>query len=106
MKNLRELSTTYPIAFTYGNAPFDAAAWNPATTAADTIRYTSPDGRLAVTVTYRNYPEFNATELIPVLECLGDTETPSWRISAASASCAPTPNGKSASGARPAPRQN
>lgn len=64
----------YNVSFSYEGGTFVPDEWNPVRTA-DGIVYTSPDGRLKLTVTTVSYPDFPVVEIRPVLECAGDRPT-------------------------------
>ena len=74
-----EITARYPVAFSYEGQPFDPSSWNPVTEKAEgrnlRTRYTSPDGKLALEMTYVRYSDFPVVEIRPVLECIGETET-------------------------------
>ncbi|MBP5639743.1 MAG: alpha-galactosidase [Victivallales bacterium] len=70
-----ELSKSYPVHFSYDGSDADFATWNPVEVSPQTIRYTSPDGKLALSVEYRTFPGFPVTEIIPVIECIGNEDT-------------------------------
>lgn len=70
--------TIYPVQFTYDGQPFDPATWHCETsnsTNAKVLQYTSPDGKLLLELTYRQYPDYPVTELIPVLKSITDGST-------------------------------
>ena len=69
-----------PIEFNYSGEPFSAEKWaSEIQNVADgdtRIIYTSPDGKLRLTVDYITYADCPAiTEVKPVLECVGEEET-------------------------------
>lgn len=64
----------YNVSFSYDGEAFVPENWSPVRTAGETV-YSSPDGRLRLTVTTVSYPDFPVVELRPVLECVGDRPT-------------------------------
>ncbi|MBQ0116121.1 MAG: alpha-galactosidase, partial [Bacteroidales bacterium] len=77
--DLSEIAKSCQITFSYNGEAFDPAKWSPAEQSLDggltRVVYTSPDGRLRLTVDYREYADFPVTEIRPVLECVGNAET-------------------------------
>ena len=74
-----DLKTAYPLSFSYNGEAFSTQTWpaserQVAPGETETV-YTSPDGKLALTVRYKTYPDFPVTEVRPTLECLTDQET-------------------------------
>ena len=79
-QDIMERVKAYPIEFTYAGEPFTTEQWAPEVkniSEGDTrIVYTSPDGKLRLTVDYITYADCSAiTEVKPVLECVGAEET-------------------------------
>ena len=69
----------YPLSFTYDGQAFSAQTW-PSTVKKTgpfetETRYISPDGKLALTVSCKTWPDFPVTEIRPVLECVSSEET-------------------------------
>ncbi len=64
-----------PIHFIYDGTPFDTETWSKATLSTNLDAYTSPDGKLRLEVTTKRFPGFPTTEILPVIECIGDEET-------------------------------
>ena len=68
-----------PLAFTYDSQPFSPDTWSSTerrTGPSETeTAYTSPDGKLCLTVSYKTYPDFPVIEIKPVLTCLTEEET-------------------------------
>ena len=74
--SISELSTSYPVFFTYNGVDFDANAWNPTESANGTMSFVSPDGKLKLNVAYQTFDDFpSMTEIIPTIECVGNEET-------------------------------
>ena len=99
------MSHHLPIHFIYDGLPFDADAWLLEQICPDTVRHTSPDGKLRLEVTIRRFPGFPAKEILPVIECAGEEETgiiEEIRYT----SYALATSGKSKSDARQAPKQS
>ena len=69
------MPTQSPIHFIYNGTPFDTETWSKAILSTNLDAYTSPDGKLRLEVTTRRFPSFPATEILPVIECIGDEET-------------------------------
>ena len=74
-----DLKTAYPLSFSYDGEAFSTQTWpaserQVAPGETETV-YTSPDGKLALTVRYKTYPDFPVTEVRPVLECISPEET-------------------------------
>ena len=68
----------YNVSFSYGGEQFVPGEWNPVTTSSGDVSrtvYTSPDGKLKLTVSCTAYPDFPVVEVRPVLECAGDSPT-------------------------------
>ena len=76
---LPELAKNLPVTFVYDGKPFKPEEWKPAEKKLDAensqMIYTSPDGKLRLTVTYRQFTDFPVVETHPVLECVGDEPT-------------------------------
>ncbi|MBO7619816.1 MAG: alpha-galactosidase [Victivallales bacterium] len=76
---LPELAKNLPVTFAYDGKPFKPEEWKPAEKKLDAensqMIYTSPDGKLRLTVTYRQFADFPVIETHPVLECVGDEPT-------------------------------
>ena len=74
-----DLAARYPITFNYEGTPFVPNEWSPEERTSDDLQpqiiYTSPDGRLRLTVTYRQYEGYPVTEVRPVLECTSSEPT-------------------------------
>lgn len=68
-----------PLSFTYDGQAFSTQTWVSAVTKTGPneteTAYTSPDGKLRLTVLRKTYPDFPVTEVRPVLECISSEET-------------------------------
>lgn len=76
---ISELAARYPVEFCYEGKAFEPGAWSPEEKKVDDLNsqmvYTSPDGKLRLTITYRKFEGFPVTEVRPVLECVGNEST-------------------------------
>ena len=79
MAQAQERKAFCPVSFTYDGQAFSEQTWTstekktgPDETA--TV-YTSPDGKLVLTVIRKTYPDFPVTEVSPILECVSDDAT-------------------------------
>ena len=73
------LTASDMVSFTYDGKPFSQQQWKPVNVQIDTetsrTDYTSPDGRLRLSVTVRRFSDFPVTEIRPVLECISSDTT-------------------------------
>lgn len=74
-----DLATKYPVSFNYDGQAFDPETWKSTRKDIDAqsfcVTYTSPDSKLALKVTYKQYSDYPVYEVRPTLECLSDTPT-------------------------------
>ncbi len=74
-----DLKKAYPLSFSYDGQAFSTETWSSSQTQLGPhetqIRYLAPDGRLALSVSYKTYPDYPVTEVKSTLECLSDAET-------------------------------
>ncbi|MDO4949363.1 MAG: alpha-galactosidase [Bacteroidales bacterium] len=78
--NVEELTRKYMVDFSYAGQRFSPESWTHHTTTDNkrgehTVAYESPDGKLRLTLIYRQYADFPVTEVRPILECCGEEET-------------------------------
>ena len=76
--DFEKLMKQYPVSFSYDGQPVDLAAWSAERQdGGDScqVKYTSPDGKLSLTVTYVAWADFPVVEVRPVLECAGSEPT-------------------------------
>lgn len=70
--------TAYSVNFKYEGRSFDPSVWKCDTLStpdSKVFRYTSPDARLLLELTCRQYPDYPVTEIRPVLKVLSDEPT-------------------------------
>lgn len=76
---LSDVAKLCQITFSYNGEPFASEKWSPSEKKinAETTQqtYTSPDGKLRLIVSCRQFADFPVTEIRPVLECAGTEET-------------------------------
>ncbi|MBQ9888205.1 MAG: alpha-galactosidase [Bacteroidales bacterium] len=74
-----DLKNAYPLSFTYDGQAFSASTWSSSEKKTGPFEtetsYTSPDGKLRLTVSYKTYPDFPVTEVRPYLECISPEGT-------------------------------
>ena len=77
--DIKALANAYAPAFVYDGVAFEPAKWRPVFSQADEwngrVEYTSPDGRLALTVDYQGYEGYPVWEMRPVLTCSETAES-------------------------------